>query len=193
MNKWFTSDHHFGHQNIIRYCQRPFKTLDEMNFELTRRWNERVKDNDLVFQVGDFCFKGGAEGGKFPAQTYSDNLKGNKIFVKGNHDKNNSNKTNIESITITMGGSKILLIHRPFDVFKLKDHINYFDFVFCGHVHNNWEIKLPGEYKYNSISNSIPFINLSVDVWDFMPVSFDEIYKRYQKFKKAKKETKLKK
>ncbi|MHA1170134.1 MAG: metallophosphoesterase family protein [Candidatus Hodarchaeales archaeon] len=184
MRKWFTSDQHFGHQKIIRYCQRPFRTLDEMNSEMIRRWNERVKPDDLVFQLGDFCFKGGSEGGRLPATVYSDQLNGNKIFLKGNHDNNNSNKTNIESITINMGGSKILLIHRPFDTFRLGDHINYYDMVFCGHVHNNWIVKFPGEYKYNFKENEIPLINLSVDVWNFMPVSFDEIYRKFQKIKK---------
>ncbi len=55
MNTWFTSDHHFGHENIIRFCGRPFKSLGEMNYEMTRRWNLVVEPGDTVYYLGDFA------------------------------------------------------------------------------------------------------------------------------------------
>ena len=57
MNLWFTSDTHFGHENIIKYCKRPFKSLEHMNMEIIRRWNERVQPDDMVIFAGDFCFR----------------------------------------------------------------------------------------------------------------------------------------
>jgi len=63
MNYWWTSDYHFSHFNIIRYCNRPFKTVEEMNETIIRKHNERVKPKDTVFFLGDFIFKGGKEGG----------------------------------------------------------------------------------------------------------------------------------
>ena len=64
MNYWWTSDYHFGHANIIKYCNRPFETVEEMNEVIIRKHNERVKPEDTVFFLGDFIFKGGKEGGE---------------------------------------------------------------------------------------------------------------------------------
>ncbi len=53
---WFTSDSHFGHKSVIRFCDRPFKDLRAMELEMITRWNRRVGINDTVIVVGDFCF-----------------------------------------------------------------------------------------------------------------------------------------
>ena len=63
MKYWFTADTHLGHQNIIKYCNRPFKTLDEMDTAIIRNWNERVDPDDTVLVLGDFCFRN-SPGGK---------------------------------------------------------------------------------------------------------------------------------
>ena len=57
-NIFFTSDSHFGHENIIRFCKRPFNSVREMNEELIHRWNSKVRPNDIVFHLGDFCWGG---------------------------------------------------------------------------------------------------------------------------------------
>lgn len=54
----FTSDTHFGHANIIRYCDRPFRDADTMDQELIARWNEVVAHDDLVYHLGDFTLRG---------------------------------------------------------------------------------------------------------------------------------------
>jgi calcineurin-like phosphoesterase family protein len=51
---WFTSDNHFGHANIIKHAERPFDSVEEMDAEMILRWNRRVKNNDLVYHLGDF-------------------------------------------------------------------------------------------------------------------------------------------
>ena len=49
-----TSDHHFDHSNIIRYCKRPFNSAALMNQEMVHRWNAVVGEEDIVYHLGDF-------------------------------------------------------------------------------------------------------------------------------------------
>jgi calcineurin-like phosphoesterase family protein len=57
MTIFFTSDTHFGHQNIIDFCDRPWRTADEMNEALIERWNRLVGPNDTIYHLGDFAMK----------------------------------------------------------------------------------------------------------------------------------------
>jgi len=77
MNVFFTADHHFGHENIIRFCDRPFGSVEEMDEALVERWNERVGPDDVVYHLGDFTL-----GGK--AAALFNRLNG-VIYVLGNH------------------------------------------------------------------------------------------------------------
>jgi calcineurin-like phosphoesterase family protein len=56
MNTFFTSDLHLGHKNIIELENRPFKDLEDMNNKLVNNWNSKIKNDDLVYYIGDFCF-----------------------------------------------------------------------------------------------------------------------------------------
>src|SRR5690606_36562794 len=56
---WFTSDHHFGHANIIKFCNRPYADADEMDRALVEKWNDVVGPDDMVFHLGDFTLGGG--------------------------------------------------------------------------------------------------------------------------------------
>ncbi len=84
---WFTADTHFGHRNIIRFCQRPFVDVEEMNQAMIKNWNNVVGDKDLVFHLGDFSVGGAAEW-----TSLLDNLHGRIILILGNHDMNNMNQ-----------------------------------------------------------------------------------------------------
>lgn len=54
---YYTADQHFGHSNIIRFCERPFSTVEEMDEVLINNWNETVSDNDIVYILGDLVFR----------------------------------------------------------------------------------------------------------------------------------------
>jgi len=183
MRYFFTADTHFGHGNIVKYANRtifmskeelklhkeeiPFKvsreSQDRMNRELIRRWNERVKDDDIVIFNGDFCFKSGVnrgEGEPLKADYWIKQLKGNKIFIRGNHDRNNSLKTNILNLVIEIAKKKIFIVHNP-EHFNPSYKIN-----FVAHVHDNWLF----QWRKGSI-----LINIGVDQWDYYPVRWEDI------------------
>ncbi len=61
MSAFFIADTHFGDGNILRYENRPFATVEEMDQELIRRWNEKVGEGDTVFHLGDFSAGGEEE------------------------------------------------------------------------------------------------------------------------------------
>ena len=118
MNYWFTSDYHLGHFNIIEYCYRPFDSLEKMNKTIIRNHNSRVSEEDIVFHLGDFCFKNSSggksgEGIATPASTWENKLNGKIIHLKGNHDKNNSTKTIILGMLVEYCGHRAYLVHKP--------------------------------------------------------------------------------
>ena len=53
----FTGDLHFGHENVLAFDNRPFATVDEMDAELIRRWNNKVGKGDWVYVLGDLIWK----------------------------------------------------------------------------------------------------------------------------------------
>lgn len=79
---WLTSDTHFGHANIIRYCGRPFETKQEHDETLTANWNKLVKSQDTIYHMGDFGF-----GSPAHLRQVADKLHGKICLLKGNHDK----------------------------------------------------------------------------------------------------------
>lgn len=82
-NWWFTADNHFGHPAIIRHCNRPWKTAALMDEAMIEIWNQYVKPADTVVVLGDFSWDINMNAVLHMATK----LHGQKIFVKGNHDR----------------------------------------------------------------------------------------------------------
>jgi len=202
MRMFATADMHMGHSNILIYSNRPFRNCDDMNRQFIDNWNMRVKPEDLVFHVGDFVFKSGPNCAK--AEDWIKKLNGNIIFIKGNHDNNNSLKTYIDSVDITYANRRIRLVHKPEHADPTKD-INI-----VGHVHNKWKIRTFKEH-YDIIekiqseavasdrhdwdnflvvrnahrnSESI-LINCGVDVQQYRPATLDELLGQCVRFRKG--------
>ncbi len=116
---FFTSDTHFGHCNIIKFCDRPFKDTEEMDRVLIENWNNKVPEDGLVFHLGDFGWGGYQEYKKI-----RERLNGNIILIKGNHDFRNGcqseaqyNKLfefSTQQLLIEIEGRKVYLNHVPF-------------------------------------------------------------------------------
>ncbi|WP_368900711.1 metallophosphoesterase [Oceanobacillus oncorhynchi] len=81
MTNWYTSDSHFYHKSVIDFCNRPFSDVDEMNAAMIESWNQVVGKSDIVYHLGDFCF-----GGIEKWTEILDQLNGEIILIKGNHD-----------------------------------------------------------------------------------------------------------
>jgi calcineurin-like phosphoesterase family protein len=80
---WFISDTHFFHHNIIKYCDRPFSSVEEMNEHMLDKWNSVVKPGDKVYHLGDVLM-GPVSPGHF--ESFWSRLNGSKRLVVGNHD-----------------------------------------------------------------------------------------------------------
>lgn len=158
MSDFVTADCHFGHTNIIEYCGRPFSSIHEMNFELTRRWNSVVTQSDTVYILGDF-----AMGNKASIPTYANKLNGRKILILGNHDRK---KLEVFEPTYKslIYSSEIFMIHNP----RLVEPsmLTSQKTILCGHVHTAWKSRTIDELLY---------INVGVDQWNFTPQLISDI------------------
>lgn len=166
-----------GHANIIKYCDRPFQSLEDMDNTIIKNHNTRVKEGDLVYHIGDFCFKnspGGkiGEGTTTKAEYYQKQFNGNFIFLKGNHDKNNGLKTCIERIGIYFGGYRINLVHNP-------EHASFaYELNLTGHVHQNWKIQ-----RFRKDFRLTDCYNCGVDVHNFAPIKLTEAIQEWEQWK----------
>jgi len=158
---FFTSDTHFGHANIIKFCSRPFKDIDRMNEVLINNWNARIKPDDFVIFVGDFVFRSSVH-----VTSYLKSLNGNKTMICGNHDHNNGLNTKIYSLSLSTKDGNFFVVHDP-------RHINRdYNINFVGHVHEAWKIR---KIKWLDTGEETVFINVGVDVWKFYPVELREL------------------
>ena len=164
MNTWFTADTHFGHANIIKYCNRPFANSVEMDKAIIANWNRRVGKNDLIYHAGDFCF------GNF--DFYFNQLNGLKVFIKGNHDREawkNRDKFYAHSEgyrEIKVNDQNIVLNHYAQVTWNKKHHGAW---LLCGHSHYN----LAAVRKEATCLGKI--LDVGVDGNNYTPYSFDEI------------------
>lgn len=159
---YFTSDTHYGHANVIKFCNRPFADVDEMERELIRRWNVVVGKGDTVYHLGDFGFCKYAD-----VQRILSSLNGEKHLILGNHDgKDVERSKHWRSIRdyheLRVDGVKVILCHFAFRVWNKCHHgsINLH-----GHSHGS----LPGTSQQ---------CDVGVDCWSYAPVGLPEIMER---------------
>lgn len=75
---FYISDLHFGHKNAIKFDNRPFSSVEEMNEILVQRWNKVVHPEDTVYVLGDFFWK------RKDMLIYLPRLSGKIILICGN-------------------------------------------------------------------------------------------------------------
>ena len=181
MSIFFTSDLHFGHANIIRFDNRPFTSVEEMDAELIRRWNNKVSHDDMVYILGDISWYNDQKTSEIISS-----LNGHKILIKGNHDRIHGKVRHyFDEITdykeITLEGNKhITLCHYPI-VFFNRHH--YGSYMFYGHVHNSHEWKMTENYKYEleQLDIKCNMFNVGCMIWNYEPVTFEEVISQQSK------------
>lgn len=173
---YFISDPHFGHENILKMCQRPFESVEEMNEAMIDAWNQRVTGNDTVFILGDLFYR-------CPdPEPILQRLKGKKRLIIGNHDSSWMDKVDLSRyfvsvdpfLEITDGVRAITLCHYPLLTWKHKLRT----YMVHGHIHND------------TTSDFFPLLvarervlNAGVEVNGYRPVTFEELQKNNQAFK----------
>lgn len=180
---FFTSDTHWGHGNIIKFCDRPFKDVEEMNYKLIENWNKKVPQDGLVFHLGDFAW-----GGSDMWKNIRQQLNGEIILIKGNHDQKNMSSTAEQTLfkhsawqmLIEVEGRKVLLNHFPFlcyaGVYRDPKGLVYNLF---GHVHSGPGKK--GEDIPRLIHTFPTQYDVGVDNNDYEPISWYEVNEKIQK------------
>ena len=163
---WFTSDHHFGHDNIRSHCQRPFDSTEEMNEAMIARWNACVAPSDTVYHLGDLFLCSLDE-----AQAIRRRLQGNICLIRGNHDKTADRmkesfgwvkdyyELKVEDADAPSGKQLIVLCHYAFRVWRNAHHGAWHLY---GHSHGS----LPGANHS---------MDIGVDCHGFSPISYERV------------------
>ena len=156
-NIWFVSDLHFGHNNIIDYCKRPYDSVEEMDQALVDNWNTVVNKADKIYCLGDMAF-----------HNYEriSQLNGHKILTPGNHDRERDKKVfpHVQEVTQEVHYLKIdkerrfVLCHYPFESWRREYRIHLH-----GHAHGTSQKK--------------PFrLDVGVDATKlYRPINLDEL------------------
>ncbi len=169
--RYFISDSHFGHRNIIEYEKRPFGDVLMMDACMVDRWNEAVSDDDTVYFLGDFAF-----GSLSYCRDIFSRLQGKKVALVGNHDKRKKLEDVgfvgvFEEAVIKLDRFLVKLVHIPPIFWNLGT--STIDFCMHGHVHS----------KKPLIDGRL--VNVSAEVLDYRPISEVELVKLMKKSLKA--------
>jgi calcineurin-like phosphoesterase family protein len=153
---WFTADEHYGHANIIKYCNRPFNSVAKMDCELINRHNSVVGENDTVVHAGDFTLIPNA---KIVNRDYINLLRGKHVFLKGSHDRWLPGSVSLWTKVIE--GQPLTVFHYCMRSWPASYHGSW---LLYGHSHG----RLADAGKQHDIG---------VDNNHFYPVSFEQIKK----------------
>lgn len=155
---WVISDTHFGHSNIIHFCDRPFKDAKEMDWTMVERWNALVKPSDHVWHLGDVYMK--STNGY--ANHLLNSLNGHKRLILGNHDLGTDKVllAHFEKIVLWRDWKDfgILMSHIPLHPSSIiKDRVNVH-----GHIHNRE-------------SPDGPYLNVCVEKTNYGPINIEQL------------------
>lgn len=168
---YLIADLHLYHKNIIDYCNRPFKSIDEQIEAIVNNWNKVVSSSDTTFILGDIDLLRPRSSKERMNKVSSiiQSLNGIKYLIKGNHDELPDewyldNGISWVSKYPIIYEEWYILSHYPLFVNEKLPYINIH-----GHVHNTQhrpECAIVCKSKY---------VNVSIEVIDYTPISFEKI------------------
>lgn len=176
---YYTADQHFGHSNIIRLCNRPFKNIAEMDETLIMNWNSAVSAGDVVYFLGDLVFRSDKH-----ASYYIEKLNGVKHLVLGNHDhkwiKNCNLQKYFASVSYYMeikdNERRVSLSHYPMlswgGAARGTLHVH-------AHIHNKKE-----GLAFETLKKMDNALNAGVEINEYKPVTLEELISNNIRIKK---------
>lgn len=182
---YFTSDLHLCHANAIKFSDRPFQDVDDMNAGLIQNINETVGRDDQLWILGDFSFKGNMEDvTKLRKQIVCKHVH----LVRGNHDKKYEESRVFESVQdykeLKTDYGKLILFHYP--IFSWNGAIHGFAHLH-GHIHStgdynesNLQKKYLDRFPNAQVQNPdmpLRIYDVGVDANNYRPISLEEIAK----------------
>ena len=184
---FFTSDPHFGHKNVLTFCERPFADLSAMHESLIANWNSVVTNDDTVFLLGDVFW---THNKTFMKHVYAQ-LNGRIYLIFGNHDLVEAYKAGFPNVTIlhdivmiwidlydpvqdTSTMYQIQLCHFPLMTWPQRIHHN------CMHLHGHIHSMLVG--NFTGMDSALPRwpnqYDVGVDNNNYTPIEFQEVLKK---------------
>jgi calcineurin-like phosphoesterase family protein/2'-5' RNA ligase len=157
---YLIGDMHFDHSNIIKYCQRPFQSVEEMNRTLVTKWNALVTPRDTVYFMGDWSFGRGSR----PPKYWRSKLNGHIVSIRGSHDNRVKGIKFANHTILYYGRHDFLLIHDPDR--KPED---WHGWIIHGHKHNN------DMRDYPFINGERKTINVAVELIGYQPLNIDKL------------------
>lgn len=167
----YTSDPHYGHRNIISFCNRPFVSVDEMQEEMVRRHNAVVGHDDHVLFVGDLFL---------PWIGFMLRLNGRKTLVAGNHDDRLTDsrllREGFESVVRgslydELGGVKVTYNHFP----PLRGEEGGFDTKYRDRRPDVRGVLIHGHTHQAEKITDYGTLHVGVDAWGYAPATADEV------------------
>lgn len=194
---FFTSDLHLGHKNVLTFDNRPFKSLEEMQEGLIKRFNNTVPENGITYFLGDIGL-----GNSEYITDFLNRTNGTKVLILGNHDKGMFANyvlgfdVVLNSASFFIGNERVTMSHCPLIGIKREDTSEF------KRPDENWH----GEFKNNkfSIQNEDQFhlhghihspnggksekihrkqFDIGVTANNYSPVSFKTIHQWIMKYK----------
>lgn len=179
METFFTSDLHFGHKNVLRFDDRPFTSVEEMDAAIIKNWNDRVGKTDRAYILGDVSWYNTRK-----TEELLGSLNGHKILIAGNHDNKilSAARRTCDSVTEYQelhldGNQHLVMMHYPITFFN-RHH--YGAVMLYGHVHNSHEWQFVKNYQreLHELDIKCDMCNVGTMVWDYKPVTYEEIRDR---------------
>ena len=167
---FLVSDTHFGHNGVCQFMQkdgvtklRPWDNAEDMDEEMVKRWNDRVKPNDKVYHLGDVVMKR-------KSLEIMSRLNGDKVLIRGNHDifKDEDYRKYFRELRAYHVVNGMILSHIPIH----SDSLGRFGTNIHGHTHSN-RVMLNGEidFRYHCVC---------VEQTDFTPILFEDVIRKIE-------------